>query len=101
MNLEEQIMELIVNAGQAKSYAQIAMAAARKKQFAIAEQNIASAKEVINLAHKVQTQLIAMDEGQGKIPVTLLMVHAQDHLMNAMLAMDMAEEIIILRKELA
>ncbi len=33
---------------------------------------------------KIQTQLIGMDEGSGKLPVNLITVHSQDHLMNAM-----------------
>ncbi|MFZ4212249.1 PTS lactose/cellobiose transporter subunit IIA, partial [Pantoea endophytica] len=33
-------------------------------------------------------------------PVTLILVHAQDHLMNAMLCRDLAGELVLLRKEL-
>ncbi len=36
-------------------------------------------------AHKIQTALISQDEGCGKIEVNLILVHAQDHLMNAIL----------------
>lgn len=52
-------------------------------------------------AHLIQTQLIWEDEGQGKIPVNLILVHAQDHLMTAMLCRDLAEEIVMLRQEFA
>ena len=38
--------------------------------------------------------LIGMDEGCGKIPVNLIMVHAQDHIMTSMLAREMVEELI-------
>ncbi len=41
-------------------------------------------------AHQTQTQLIGADEGSGKIPVSLIMVHARDHLMNAMLCRELA-----------
>ncbi|EIA2037323.1 PTS lactose/cellobiose transporter subunit IIA, partial [Escherichia coli] len=40
------------------------------------------------------------DEGCGKIKVNLILIHAQDHLMNAILCQDLAREIISLRKEL-
>ena len=39
-------------------------------------------------------------EGCGKIKVNLILIHAQDHLMNAILCQDLAREIISLRKEL-
>lgn len=45
-------------------------------------------------ANKIQTALIGMDEGEGKVPVNLIMVHAQDHIMTAMLAKEMIEEFI-------
>jgi PTS system cellobiose-specific IIA component len=34
------------------------------------------------------------------LPVTLILVHAQDHLMNAMLCRELAEELVMLRKEI-
>ncbi|CAI0855698.1 N,N'-diacetylchitobiose-specific phosphotransferase enzyme IIA component [Serratia entomophila] len=42
-----------------------------------------------------------MDEGVGKIPVSLILVHAQDHLMNAMLIQDLATDMIELYRRLA
>ena len=48
----------------------------------------------------MQTALIAADNGEGKVPVNLLLVHAQDHLMNSMLAQDMVEEMIRLYQRL-
>jgi hypothetical protein len=34
--------------------------------------------------------LIGLDEGSGKLPVNLITVHSQDHLMNAMVIQDLA-----------
>ncbi|MDN6450607.1 MAG: PTS lactose/cellobiose transporter subunit IIA, partial [Enterobacterales bacterium] len=51
--------------------------------------------------HHVQTKLIEMDEGTGKIPVHLVMVHAQDHLMNAIMLMELGREIIALHQQFA
>jgi len=45
-------------------------------------------------AHKMQTKLIEQDAGEGRQPMTLIMVHAQDHLMNSLLARELSEEII-------
>jgi cellobiose-specific phosphotransferase system component IIA len=40
------------------------------------------------------TKLIEQDAGEGRQPMTLIMVHAQDHLMNSLLARELSEEII-------
>ena len=45
-------------------------------------------------AHRVQTQLIEADEGEGKTKMTLVMVHAQDHLMTSILAKELIGELI-------
>ena len=100
-DFEMVIMELITNAGTARSCALTAMAEAREGNFAQAEQLMEEAQLAVNKAHLVQTKLIEADEGEGKIKVTLVLVHAQDHLMNCMLCMDMAKEIINLNKKLA
>ena len=51
-------------------------------------------EQAANAAHAVQTRLIEADKGEGKIPVTLILVHAQDHLMTSMLARELSEEIL-------
>lgn len=101
MAFEEEIMLLLVQAGAARSAALSALRLARAGQFAAAEQQLAAARESVHGAHRQQTALIGLDEGSGKLPVTLILVHAQDHLMNAMLCRELAEEIIQLRRELA
>ena len=42
----------------------------------------------------MQTQLIEADEGEGKTKMTLVMVHAQDHLMTSILAKELIGELI-------
>ena len=42
----------------------------------------------------MQTKLIEQDAGEAKQPMTLIMVHAQDHLMNSLLARELCEEIL-------
>lgn len=50
-------------------------------------------------AHEVQTEMIVKElNGEGQ-NVQLLMVHAQDHMMNAMTVRDLAEQIIEILKE--
>lgn len=100
MNVDNVIMELIVKSGTARSLAMEALTHARCGEFEKAEETLGNSREAGRLAHKMQTALIAADGGEGKVPVTLLMVHAQDHLMTAMLVQDMAEEMIRLYQRL-
>ncbi|MGF1727755.1 PTS lactose/cellobiose transporter subunit IIA [Photobacterium nomapromontoriensis] len=95
---EENVMTLIVSAGQCRSLLMVAMKAAREGQFDEADNYVEEARKALNAAHLIQTKLIEFDEGEGKLPVHIVMVHAQDHLMNAVLLMDMAGEIIHLHK---
>ena len=46
-------------------------------------------------------RLIEADQGEGKIPVTLVLVHAQDHLMTSMLAKELVTELIELYRRQA
>ncbi len=100
MDFEQTVMELLINAGEARSQAMIAMQQARKGEWSQVDVALAASDEAIKAAHKIQTALISADEGIGKIPVTLILVHAQDHLMTAMLCRDLADELVLLRKEL-
>jgi len=99
-DLEQTVMELLINAGEARSNAMMAIQHARKKEWEQADATLKASDDAARVAHKVQTQLIGLDEGVGKIPVNLIMVHSQDHLMTAMLCRELAEEIVLLRKEM-
>lgn len=100
IDLEEQVMGIIINAGQSRSLCYEALRHAKKGEFAEAESLINEAQEFSNQAHLVQTQLIEADEGTGKTKMTLIMVHAQDHLMTSMLAKELVIEMIDLHKKL-
>lgn len=100
-DLEETVMGLIINAGMSRSLCFEALRQARAGQFAEADDLLRQAAETANAAHGVQTRLIEADEGEGKIPVTLILVHAQDHLMTAMLARELVTELIELHRKLA
>jgi PTS system cellobiose-specific IIA component len=100
-DLEETVMGLIINAGMSRSLCFEALRQARAGQFAEADDLLRQAAEAANAAHAVQTRLIEADEGEGKIPVTLILVHAQDHLMTAMLARELVTELIELHRMLA
>lgn len=92
--LEEAVMEIIVNAGQSRSLCFEALHAARQGNIDEAKCLLREADGYARQAHKMQTKLIEQDAGEGRQPMTLIMVHAQDHLMNSLLARELSEEII-------
>ncbi|MGR5143269.1 PTS lactose/cellobiose transporter subunit IIA [Photobacterium sp. DNB23_23_1] len=91
---EDKVMDLIVSSGEARSLLFEALSTAKKGNFDDAREMINQAKSSLNKAHLVQTKLIEEDEGLGKLKVSLVMVHAQDHLMNSILVKDLIPEII-------
>ncbi|WP_242363728.1 PTS lactose/cellobiose transporter subunit IIA [Limosilactobacillus antri] len=91
-----QAMQLMINAGDAKEEAHQALRAARDGDFDLAKEKLTAAREKLNVAHNVQTAMLT-DEAQGKaVQLTLLVVHAQDHLMTAITYVDLAEELVAL-----
>jgi PTS system cellobiose-specific IIA component len=99
--LESTVMELIINAGESKSCAMEALNAAKAGKWDQVDELLEASLAASKRAHKVQTALIGLDEGEGKVPVNLIMVHAQDHIMTAMLAKEMIEEMIDIHRQLA
>ncbi|MBE3468374.1 PTS lactose/cellobiose transporter subunit IIA [Enterobacter cloacae complex sp. P15RS] len=92
--LEEAVMEIIVNAGQSRSLCFEALHTARQGNLDEAKSLLREADGYARQAHKMQTKLIEQDAGEARQPMTLIMVHAQDHLMNSLLARELSEEII-------
>ncbi|MDH5162405.1 PTS lactose/cellobiose transporter subunit IIA [Heyndrickxia oleronia] len=93
--------QIILYAGNARSTAMEALGLARQKNFLLAEEKIEESNQELLKAHKFQTELIqseARGELQGQI--SILLIHAQDHLMNAMTVRELASELIDLRQEL-
>lgn len=87
-------MQLIVYGGDAKSSAIEAVNFAKKFDFEKANSKLEDANESMLKAHQTQTQLL-QKEAQGEtLQLSLLMVHGQDHLMNAITYIDIAKEIV-------
>jgi len=99
MNIEMIVMKLVVNGGNARSTAIEALRAAKVGDFKKADELMEEADTILKEAHEIQTEMIQNELNGNKVEVGLLMVHAQDHLMNAMTVMDLCKEMIdILRK---
>ncbi|MDV7105089.1 PTS lactose/cellobiose transporter subunit IIA [Vibrio sp. TH_r3] len=97
---EEFLMMLLTQAAMGESASKEAMQKARIGEFEQAKQLIVQADQAFSEVHKTQTSLIGFDEGEGKVPMTLILTHIQDHIMTGMLAKELAEEVILIREEI-
>ncbi|SEJ75351.1 PTS system, cellobiose-specific IIA component [Propionispira arboris] len=98
--LTSKIFQLITNSGDARSTVFEALGAAQAGNMDKANRYIGMAKEGLIAAHKVQTELIQQESSGDKLELSLLMVHAQDHLMTSMLAKDLIEKMIYMQNEI-
>lgn len=96
---DELVMNIIVEGGNARSLAMEAIQAAKQGNMEQAEQRLRDCNDALDEAHRVQTDLIQTEIQGEHVQVMLLMVHAQDHLMDAMVIRDMAAEFVELYKK--
>lgn len=92
--MDEIIMSMICTGGDARGLCIEAIRVARTGDFKQSERLLAQADEDIHQAHNAQTELIQNEINGSHMTVRLLMVHAQDHLMDAIVIRDLAGEII-------
>lgn len=101
VSMEEIITELVVNGGNARSKALEAIRAAKNNEMVKAQELIKECNDSLLKAHEFQTETIqsALNSEDGSDSyATLLMVHGQDHLMDAMAVRDLAVEMIDMYK---
>ncbi|OGS54095.1 MAG: hypothetical protein A2Y20_10350 [Firmicutes bacterium GWF2_51_9] len=85
-NLNENIpFQLICNGGDASSLFLRAINEAKSGRIDEAKRLVEQGEESLLTAHKIQTQLIVQEASGDPVQLNVLMVHAQDHLMNAIL----------------
>lgn len=95
---EEIIFEIILHAGNARAEAYDALRAAQAGDFCKAQEHLLRAEEEVGAAHRVQTDVIQQEAGGKKTELTLLAVHAQDHLMTALAEKSLIENMIEMHK---
>ena len=77
-----------------------AITLAKEGKFDEAKAALDQASEGMIAAHETQTDLIRTEMSGNGEPVSLLMVHAQDHLNLALIMRDVAEEFILVHQRL-
>ncbi|MDN7047695.1 PTS lactose/cellobiose transporter subunit IIA [Lactiplantibacillus plantarum] len=97
----ETIMGLIVNGGNAKSSAFEAIKAAKEGDFETADAKLKEADNFLTEAHNSQTSMLTAEAQGEHTHVSLLLVHSQDHIMNAITFCDLAGEVVDVYRRLA
>lgn len=92
--MEEIILNIIMHSGEARSYSMEAISLAKTGSFNEARELLVKADEELGYAHSSQTSLIQGEAANDNIEFSLLLVHAQDHLMTTMTFKDLAVELI-------
>lgn len=95
---EQIVMDIIVQAGEAKGYAYEALRKANAGEYQEAAELMEQAAEAISKTHAAQTALLQKEASGESVGVSILLVHAQDHLMSAITEKNLITEMIELRK---
>lgn len=96
---EDISMMIIANSGAARSKSHEALCIAKKGSFDKAEELLKQAEDSLYEAHKTHRELLRLDAKGEVKDVTLLLTHAQDHLMSSELSLELIKEIIYLLRE--
>ena len=92
-------MQIIASAGEAKSFAFQAVKAARDGNFQLASELMEKSSNSGQDALRAQKMLLEKNINSETNETTMLLTHAQDHLMSSQLAQDLIREIIYLYKK--
>ncbi|RDY27311.1 PTS lactose/cellobiose transporter subunit IIA [Romboutsia weinsteinii] len=92
--------EIIGYAGNAKGIAFEAIEKAKSGDIDGAREMLKESKDESNKAHRCQTELIQQEASGNKVEMSVVLVHAQDHLMNTMNYQMLAESIIDLHEKI-
>lgn len=96
----EMAFQIIAKAGDSKAFSMDAIRAARDGDFEQADNMLKQSEESMRQAHDFQFDMIQQEAAGNHMDVNIILVHAQDHLSMAVMAKDMAEEMVLLYKEL-
>ena len=96
--LEMAIMNIIINAGDCKNHAYMALNNVNEGKYEEADDELQLANDALAKAHDGQTFFLHKEANGEKINMSVLFVHSQDHLMTAITEKNLIEQIIELRK---
>ncbi|GGN55206.1 PTS lactose/cellobiose transporter subunit IIA [Oceanobacillus indicireducens] len=94
MNIDNLSMQIILYAGNAKNALHEALQQARIGDFSHTQNRLEEASKELLQAHKIQTRFIQEEAKENLGGLSILLVHAQDHLMTVMSEKELIEEMI-------
>ena len=95
---EMAIMNIIINAGDCKNHAYMALNYVNDGKYEEADNELELANDALAKAHDGQTMFLHKEASGEKIDMSVLFVHSQDHLMTAITEKNLIEQIIELSK---
>ncbi|AEV19477.1 PTS lactose/cellobiose transporter subunit IIA [Geobacillus stearothermophilus] len=96
---EQVAFQLILHSGNARSKIVQAIREYRTGQVGEAERLIQEAEQDLSVAHDVHFQLIQKEAGGEETNLTLLLMHAEDHVMSTLAMKEIVKEMLALLKE--
>lgn len=99
-DIYEIAFELILHAGNSRSQSILAVREAEAGNFEKAEEHLKEAENELRLAHDIQTDLLQKEAEGDTHEISILMIHAQDHLAMAMSQKEVSLQIIHLYQRL-
>lgn len=92
----EQAFQIIAYAGDAKSDALLSLRAAGRGDMEEARRLLQSAESKMRMAHDVQLDWMKAEATGGQVPMSIVSIHAQDHLTMAIVVHDMVAEMLLI-----
>ena len=92
-------LQIITNAGEARSECMAAIKAAGNGKFFEADGHLAAAAEKMKEAHRVHTDLITMDANGKLDKISLIMIHSEDIMMGTEITSALAGEMVAMYRK--
>lgn len=96
----ETAFQIIVHAGESRSLSSEAIDSIERYDFNKAEELLEKANQEFLECHKIQTDLLTAEANGESSEVNIILVHSQDHLTMATMAMDNAKRYMNVYKKL-
>ncbi|MCM3699533.1 PTS lactose/cellobiose transporter subunit IIA [Paenibacillus macerans] len=93
INLEQICMEMISSSGAARGLLLEAMDYVKPKNEEKIRELFEEANSLLRQAHRSQTSLMTGESNGQKVEMSVLVVHAQDHLMTTLTIRDLVEKL--------
>lgn len=99
--MNQENFTLILHAGNSKSSSMEAIEYAREGMFAMAEDKLKEAQEELNVAHRLQYDILHRNVVGTQEMADVLLMHANDHVNAAIITYDLSSEFINLYEMVA